>query len=296
MKKHYYKVYGLKIISEIEVPEFIKSDDFNKENCDVEISFGKDSFYVDSGLEHYYKKNDMLFTIKDVARYHIIDGNRILVDKFHESDEIKVKTYLLGSAFGMLLMQRGIVAIHGGCVSKDNKPLIIVGESGAGKSTMVNKLIRDGYKFIADDISAINVEKGIVIEPSFPQQKLCEDIIENNNLDSNKYKKVVDGRNKYLVPVDKDIFLNTENEVSNLVEIVVDDVDNVSIEKLQGASCLKSIINNIYRAWVFEFTGMSREYFMKCMKISSKVNYYKITRPKKYDTTQEVYNLIKSVC
>ena len=158
-----YNVYGLNVQSEIEFPELLSSNCKEYKYTDVNISYGRLSKEIAEEIEMgklcSLNKETMWFYINDVAKYYIHSGNIIIVEPFNNADNHDVKAFLLGSAFGMLLIQKNIVAIHGGTIVVDGQAIIITGEQGAGKSTLTSALREKGYFFMADDVSVIGKRK-----------------------------------------------------------------------------------------------------------------------------------------
>jgi hypothetical protein len=63
------------------------------------------------------------------------------------------------------LISRGFAPVHASCASKDNQAYIFAGRSGAGKTTIILQLIKNGYSYVNDDIVILcpgNVAFGFV--------------------------------------------------------------------------------------------------------------------------------------
>lgn len=56
------------------------------------------------------------------------------------------------------LLQRGHLLLHGGAVTRGQGAHLILGESGAGKSTAVNTLTSGGQTFLTDDLIALTFQ------------------------------------------------------------------------------------------------------------------------------------------
>lgn len=54
------------------------------------------------------------------------------------------------------------ILLHASCVSIENRALLIVGESGGGKSDLALRLIEQGAKLVADDYVEISLRDGIL--------------------------------------------------------------------------------------------------------------------------------------
>jgi hypothetical protein len=91
----------------------------------------------------------------------------------------KVRLFLMGSAMGALLYQRGLFPLHGSAVETPWGAMIFVGAQGAGKSTLAAQFHRKGYRLLSDDVCAVApTEAGLQILPALAQFRLCEDAFE----------------------------------------------------------------------------------------------------------------------
>lgn len=62
-----------------------------------------------------------------------------------------LRWHFLEGVIYMMLAQRHVVPVHGGCVSQHGSGVLLCGVSGAGKSTLAYACARAGWTFIADD-------------------------------------------------------------------------------------------------------------------------------------------------
>ncbi|MGH7881159.1 MAG: hypothetical protein ACREQD_16915, partial [Candidatus Binataceae bacterium] len=69
-------------------------------------------------------------------------GRDVAVETEPGSTDRDAAGFVLGAAFGILLYQRGALAVHGAAVTKDGRAVAICGASGAGKSTLAAALCR----------------------------------------------------------------------------------------------------------------------------------------------------------
>lgn len=293
--KYYYDVYGLKIKSDIELPELLKSNDVNYE---INICTGITPINIVKSIEQgrnlYLNCKEIWFNIKSVGTYMLYNGNTILVDKDAKADIEDVKAYLLGSALGMILFQRNTLAIHGGTIVINNKTLTIVGESGAGKSTLTTALRLNKYLFMADDVSVIN--DNLMINSSYPQQKLCKDTMLKLGYELNQFKKIDDDREKYKIPLKED-FISKPVKMGSICEIKIADNSKVEIEEVKGKEKLIILINNIYRIELIKKSGIPPEYFKKCLEIAQNIKFYRMYRPKdKYTISEQIRVLENTLC
>lgn len=303
MNKYYYKIYGLIVESEIFIPELIELniiDEHTEYEIDVIVKYSDMTLQIKENISRKihcsFTKEECWFLINNVAIYRICNGNKIFVESI--GGQPNIKTFLLGSAFGCLLIQRDIVAIHGGTVLINNKTVTITGESGVGKSTLTSAFSCMGYKFLADDVSAISTssDEEILVNPAYPQQKLCRDAAINLGLKIENLVRIDEGRDKFAIPSHKN-FMQEPKKLYYIVEIVVKENginNNVTIEEIIGVDKLQAIIKNIYRGEIAKVIGIKGEYFKHIISIAKQIKYYKISRTPDLFSLQEEIKLITS--
>ena len=143
-------------------------------------------------------RGDLRLTVEGIGRFRITDGERIGWQRADAgvSDQ-DIRTFLLGSAVGALLIQRGMLVLHGNALEKDGQAIVCLGHSGAGKSTLAYALMQQGWRLLADDLVAVNGE-GMVL-PGIPRIKLWHDAAKAFGLDPAALPPIREGMNKYLL-------------------------------------------------------------------------------------------------
>ncbi len=143
-------------------------------------------------------RGDLRLQVEGVARFRIQGGDRIAFEPWRDDgDPRDLRTFLLGSAVGALLIQRGMLVLHGNALEKDGRAIVGLGPSGAGKSTLAYALMREGWRLLADDLVAITPE-GLVL-PGIPRIKLWHDAARAFGLDPASLPPIRQGLNKYLL-------------------------------------------------------------------------------------------------
>jgi hypothetical protein len=143
-------------------------------------------------------RGDLRLTVEGIGRFRITNGERIAWQRADAgvSDQ-DIRTFLLGSAVGALLIQRGMLVLHGNALEKDGQAIVCLGHSGAGKSTLAYALMQQGWRLLADDLVAVNGE-GMVL-PGIPRIKLWHDAAKAFELDPATLLPIREGMNKYLL-------------------------------------------------------------------------------------------------
>jgi preprotein translocase subunit Sss1 len=117
-------------------------------------------------------------TLPEIGQFWI-QKNQITVQPSSGVDEKVLSSCILGTAFSVLLQQRGLLVLHASAVIIDGKAIAFIGFSGAGKSTTASAFMRSGYPVITDDVLAIRFNAGYPEAiPSYPIIKLLPDAVE----------------------------------------------------------------------------------------------------------------------
>jgi hypothetical protein len=120
------------------------------------------------------------YTVRNVATYLVKGGREITIDTPHSPDTPDIALFLLGSVFGFLCHQRGLLPLHASCVAFGDRAIAFAGASGMGKSTISASLLAQGAQLVSDDVTVIDVHApgGPMALPSFPRQKLWRDTLD----------------------------------------------------------------------------------------------------------------------
>ena len=296
MKKWFYKVYGLIVESDIEIPELLSID---KNENKVDIKIKKDIIPKDviEKIPSYswfkYDVDSMVFTVKNIGSFYIYDGKNIVVQPSENADNQGIKTFILGTSFGMILLQRNKVAIHGGAILIEENAIILTGQSGAGKSTLTNYFRHYEYPFMADDVcSTIELQDEIFIEPAYPQQKICRDAMEKIGYRIDDFKLIDEDREKYVIPTHES-FVKEKRKLKAIFEIEPYDGEEVKIEEVSGGEKMKIILRNIYRIEIIVPHGIPPTYFKKVINISKNTLLFRIKRSRDQFSVDRQIELIE---
>ena len=144
---YFYYAFGLNIESEIECPLLIAGDGSAP---DLVIRLGPVPHELRQAQvqESFYQINarHCLLNIDKVARYLVTDGSEIIVEPHPAAAEKDVRLFLLGSAMGALLHQRGVWPLHGSAVAGRRGAVLFVGATGSGKSSLAGAFHQRGFQ------------------------------------------------------------------------------------------------------------------------------------------------------
>ncbi|HEY4784773.1 MAG TPA: hypothetical protein VIH57_01935 [Bacteroidales bacterium] len=277
-----YQVFGLFVESELSLPELIEGD-FTP---DVSIRFGDVKEQPDlpsvSGISYKSFEDKFLLKVSGVACFLVESGNRIIIDREEGGSDDEIRLFLLGSAFGALIHQRGILPLHGSAIVMDNQALIFSGNSGAGKSTLAAGFLNRGFKLLADDVCVItlNKEGEPIAHPGYPQMKLWGDSLENLGHKPVNLKRIRGNIKKYALPIVTD-FCNVPLPVKGIYIINAKTNGKINLKNLTGVAKFNAVNSNTYRLNFLNREGNSIAHFKHIEAISKKCFVKRLERPTK---------------
>lgn len=287
-----YKAFGLIICSEIECPELIQS----KGSPDIQIVLGStpkeliNPFF--SGVRFQTKGQEFLLSVDGIARYYVKDGNSITIDKYPNSNISDIRLFLLGSAIGALIHQRGLLPFHGSSVKIGDNAIILSGLSGAGKSTLAAAFKQKGYQVLSDDISVISFsDDRPFVNPGFPQMKLWNDSIQKLGENPSNLARVRNEMDKYSLPI-KTGFWDNPLPLQKIFIIASSNLGELKVEPIKGIEKFSMLKTHTYRFNFVTGKEMQSTHFKSFEKLSKTIEIFRLTRPSGKFPFDELINLI----
>lgn len=208
---------------------------------------------TDKGVAFSVNEREFLLHVPNGASFLVTDGNKIAYDRNGSSDR-DVALFLLGSAWGALCYQRGLLPLHASAVMYDGLVHAFTGHSGAGKSTLAAALSKVGLDFFTDDVLIIdpNHIEGSIARCFAGQKdmKLWEDALELTGLDHiGPVRDEPDFKKFFAMPATtQDVGTGELTSLSILKnENVRRDREPIAIERVRGAEALKRLRESVYR-------------------------------------------------
>lgn len=247
----HYRAFELNIASEIEFPG-LKAVAPGLGVQDVAISVLEDLPDLPDAIHRgaWWQVSSSAFRMKveGVAVYQVEEGRRVFVQPDRSADPADVQIFLLGSAMGALLYQRGIFPLHGSAVETPRGAMVFVGPSGSGKSTLAAHFHRAGFQLIADDVCAITRDASgkLQVLPAFPHLRLKSDAVDRLYSDGSSAPPS-------RFDVDKFVFALGDGHASAPVPLgvvhVLEDVEagDPALTPIRGFESIQSLADNLYR-------------------------------------------------
>jgi hypothetical protein len=284
--RHYYSLHGLGIASDLALPELAPAA--IGAAIDVEVFAGEVAPALDhpSGTGPMWQaaRGDFLFEVADVARYRVRDARTITVQAFDSASRQPgdVRLYLLGTAMGALLHQRGLLALHASAVATPSGTWAFTGHSGAGKSTLAAWLQRrEGWPVLSDDVVVVDASGPLPrLQAGPPRLKLWRDALESLAIGP-------DGLARDLMRFDKFHLVTPPTDVAAtpccralvLLEATAGD-EPAELLPMRGREALAAVMSAVYRPELATHLRAPGELFMQCAQLASRIRVFRFRRPR----------------
>ena len=285
-----YQVYGLTVDSDIEIPELAPAD---HEIPDARIRLGfvpehlSDPIGSAGWIE--YDKHSCLFRSEGVGRFLVEHGNTITIDRREDRSRKRgegtpladVRVYLLGSAFGALLHQRGWLPMHVSAIHSDRGVWAFTGDSGAGKSTLAGWLhYRFGWPIVSDDVSALKPYDSLPdLHPGPRKIKLWQDAVDYLNCHDQRLVQDLSNTPKFQLYLSDRHHYQPRPMQSLVVLGRCQDGEKSSLEKLEGSQAFQAVMAAVYRPFMAEWFREPTELMQDLVSLCSQIDVYRFCRP-----------------
>lgn len=261
-----YRAFGLNIESVFPIVQ-VPSSDFTEPDVCIQAADLHLTPREERKLAGY---QCTFFKVEDGYIFRIANGNLIQVDLSQAEHNAMLSVYLMGSCMGAILIQRGLMLLHGSCVTDGKRSVLIIGDSGAGKSTLASEFLSRGWKLVTDDVTTVLNTDPPTVQSSYPSQKLWKDAMDRyGKQDSNVHSLITtDNREKYGINVLEQFFDGTA-PLSAIVRLIAADHAAV-LSPIEGFAKVDQLLKNTYRLYFLEERHRQR-HFQRCVTLSTKV-------------------------
>jgi hypothetical protein len=264
-------VFGLRLQSEIPLPELFPASGVGEP--DVVIRFG-----VVEGPQSI-APDAIRLVIPKVASYLITGGREIVIDPVPGCSDRNIRLFLLGSALGGILHQRGLLPLHANAIEIGGRAVAFMGHSGAGKSTMAAWFLDRGYRVLADDVCVVTTDEAgrPVAHRGIPRLRLWREAIEVTGRTAEDYELSFDDMDKYNVPTPRPEDLRPI-PLDHIYLLRKAEHEPAGVRRLEGVEAIDALVANTYRGGYVARIGGTRRHFEACLGLVRTVPVFAATR------------------
>ncbi|WP_338504106.1 hypothetical protein V6R86_09590 [Sphingomonas kaistensis] len=261
------RLFGLVIDSEVPLPNLLPAA--AGAIADVHIRRGRVGTDAD-------------LVIPEAGLFRVRDGREIIVETNEGVSDRNLRLFLLGSAMGLILHQRGLFPLHANAVELDGRAIAVAGATGAGKSTLAAWFSRSGHRIVGDDVVALKATACTVLAyPGPPRVRLWREAMERFGIDTNGLEPSYadDTVEKWDLPVAGDALV--ADAVPLGAVYVLEDGADIAITRLGGGAAAATLFDHTYRGSYADRQAEWRaEHFRAVAAVAKSVPVFRLERPR----------------
>ncbi len=219
-----------------------------------------------------------LMRLGEHARFLVSGGREILLNPEATGHMKEVEFFLLGMVAGVVLHQRGDLALHASCVRIDGRAVAITGVSGCGKSTLAALLAAQGHQPLTDDVCRVQFRDGAAFAvPGSPRLRLWPDAAQRMGHADDALAVGRPGHPKrLLIPTD------APDQPLPLAAVIRLDLnlrlEAPTLERLRGPETIERADQIVYRVRMCRRMGLRVGVFRDLARLAGIVPVYRLTR------------------
>jgi hypothetical protein len=285
---HRYEMHGLQLTSALELPELrhCRADGAARRAADIDIAFGAAPFRLDALLAtvdgYQIGVAEILLSVPSVGRYWASRGRAVVIDPAAGADPGALRLYLMGSAMGALLHQRGLLPLHASAIECNGRCVAFLGDSGAGKSTLAAMLARRGYRVLSDDVLIVpSAPDGTPhAQPSAPVLKLWPEALSVSGFSDADAPFECADFNKHHIEARK-VFAEDRCPIAQLYVLrwQLPARAQPEVVELSPFEAMVAIRKNVYRSVLIEAMGRETQYMSFAEALLRRVRVFEFRRP-----------------
>ena len=278
MPDHRYRLFGLVIASELPLPELRPCA--RDAPADVVVRLGA----VPETPPGFAMAGDAaVLSVEGGGRFCMRGGRELVVQPEPGVAPRNLRIYLLGSALGAILHQRGLLPLHANALAVEGRAIAFCGRSGSGKSTLAAWFHDRGFALLADDVCVVTAGgEPPHAQPGVPRLRLWREALGASGRTAEDYELSFEGRDKYDVPT----AAGAELEAVPLGAVYMLEPAvgaEATVERLAGSAAAAALIANTYRRAWLETLGRTAPHFLACIALAARVPVFRAGRDWGFD-------------
>jgi hypothetical protein len=291
LERWHYTYAGLRVSSELPIPEWVffeEKEPFDDPEVIVSLDHGMappalNLPIVTAGEYHFY--------VPEAGYYCVRGGREIIVTPAPKAGKHEVRLFLLGSAWGALSYQRGILALHVSAIETRDGVVAFCGPTGSGKSTIAAWLIDRGFRFVGDDLCCFGCSAGgqPIIYPAAPRLKLWREALSQLGRSEEGLERDHFRLEKYHVALPAE----EKRQPLPLIGICLLEWGETRLARSTGLAALRRFVAAAtYRGYLLEPMGQIAAHWERCVALMKCAPVWEFNRPKDWSAMEGAMNLL----
>ena len=242
----------------------------------------------------FVSDNKIFFNKADIATYEILEGRLINIYPYEYINSDTLLYYALQIPFGCACAQNNKLVFHASVAEKGGKCFAFLGAPGAGKSSILMKLLESGWNFITEDICVVDNSHNLNFISSFPYIKLSDEVAKSHldKLIATNIKTDKAERNTYQI---NESCMSLGGSLESI--FFLDWSQESNLYKPAESTKLRLLLNFLVPSFQSKANGLHIDSYKKILELIDALPMFILERPKSLATkdTQLTINKINSL-
>jgi hypothetical protein len=224
--------------------------------------------------------SEVRFGLPGVARLLISGGDRIRVQRYPGCRDDALCLMLMGTGAALLLHQRGFLPLHGSGVLTPKGAVLVIGHSGAGKSTTLAALMQRGYPMICDDLAALRIDAAGVprVHPGVALYKLWADSAKALAVSTAGLARVRDELEKFMVPAAARL-VTEPAPVTAIYQLSTHQSSELQLEPRRDGARFNAVLDHTWQKLTVKRMGLHQQHFSQAIAVANAARIVAVRRP-----------------
>lgn len=228
-------------------------------------------------------QNEFAIRVSGVGSFCVYGGKEVRFSSIPGADPEWVQLYLNGQVLVALLHQRKIINFHASSFIFMGSGVMVLGDTGAGKSSLTVSFVLSGAGFLSDDLTPVTFREGVpYILPLNRRVKIREGTAVQLNISRERLAEAEAGTGKkYLSLGHGEV---ADHRLHTILRIETGDVKEPLFYEPSPAEKF-SILRSEICSWEI-LAGMpetEKEYLRQLVRILEQVHFVRVVRPEEIE-------------
>jgi len=224
-------------------------------------------------------QDEFALSVPQIGCFYVAGGREVVYSVVQGADPEWVQLYLNGQVLVALLHQRKVINFHASSFILDGRGVMVLGDTGAGKSSLTISFVLAGAGFLSDDLTPVLFREGVpYLMPLHRRVKIREGTAVQLNLGRERLTDAEAGTGKKYLSLDRSGV--EEQALHTILKIETGDVSEPMFHEPSPAEKF-SLLRSEICSWEI-LAGMPEteaSYLQQLIDIIRQVRFVRVVRP-----------------
>ena len=214
-----------------------------------------------------------LLRVPGIARYFATPAEVVVEPRGGSEDD--VLTFLIGPVLTALLQLRGMTVLRAAAIEAGAGAVLLLGDSGTGKSVLARALVARGHGLLADHGTALTPatgSRGPIVQPAYPRLRLWADSLPKDS----RGPQTRAGLAKYWCEAER--FATAPRPVDAVFWMKSYNRTEFDVERLPGSRAFWALWAHTFRKRLLDALGQRQAHYLAALELAHRP-FFRLRRP-----------------